>query len=155
MGWTLDHLALNVGDVEKSLRFYSEVLGLALVRADAFHSGKAPFPSIRINAGTIIDLLPRIEPNSHAISDSGMGTLNHFCLALPQAEWQRLRERLQARGIPLTAGPVPRFGAQGNGIAMYFNDPDGNQIEARYYAESSKTTCCGRGSYVTRVGLQE
>ena len=32
-------------------------------------------------------------------------------------------------------GPVPRWGARGNATSIYFHDPEGNEIEARYYNE--------------------
>ena len=57
----LDHIVLNVGDIEQSLKFYTEVLGLSGERVDEFKAGKVGFPSVRINAGTIIDLFPNKE----------------------------------------------------------------------------------------------
>ena len=46
----LDHIVLNVGDIEQSLKFYTEVLGLSGERVDEFKAGKVGFPSVRINA---------------------------------------------------------------------------------------------------------
>ena len=54
----LDHIVLNVGDIDRSLKFYIEVLGLQPERLDEFKAGKVGFPSVRINADTIIDLFP-------------------------------------------------------------------------------------------------
>ena len=54
----MDHIVLNVSDIERSLTFYTEVLGLKGERVEEFKSGKVGFPSVRINDGTIIDLFP-------------------------------------------------------------------------------------------------
>ena len=54
----LDHIVLNVGDINRSLKFYTEDLGLQPERLEEFKSGKVGFPSVRINDDTIIDLFP-------------------------------------------------------------------------------------------------
>ncbi len=54
----LDHIVLNVSDIDRSLKFYTEVLGLQPERLDEFKAGKVGFPSVRINGDTIIDLFP-------------------------------------------------------------------------------------------------
>ena len=59
----LDHIVLNVQDVERSLEFYNGCLGLAAERVDGWRSGELPFPSVRINEATLIDehALPMVE----------------------------------------------------------------------------------------------
>ena len=42
---------------------------------------------------------------------------------------------LQENGITLEEGPVPRTGAQGPIVSIYFRDPDGNLIELSNYAD--------------------
>ena len=54
----MDHIVLNVSDVERSLAFYTEVLGPEGRARRGIQSGKVGFPSVRINDGTIIDLFP-------------------------------------------------------------------------------------------------
>ena len=53
-----DHLVLVVDDVERSLQWYGE-LGLEPVRVEEWRAGKVPFPSLRVDATTIIDFIPR------------------------------------------------------------------------------------------------
>ena len=78
----LDHIVLNVGDIEQSLEFYTEVLGLSGERVDEFKAGKVGFPSVRINAGTIIDLFPNKERSAPRAGAKVDGNLNHFCLVV-------------------------------------------------------------------------
>ena len=69
----LDHLVLNVADVERSIAWYCDLLGLAPERVDAWRRGEVPFPSVRIDAGSIIDLIaaPRSGNNvDHVVSSS-------------------------------------------------------------------------------------
>ena len=119
----LDHLVLNVSDVERSLAYYMGVLGLEGERVDEWRGGAVPFPSVRIDAGTIIDLFA---------GDRSGENLNHLCLVLPQADWE---EAVKHDGIEITGGPAELFGARGTGSSIYTRDPDGNTIELRHYGD--------------------
>ena len=52
----LDHIVLGCADVETTMAWYVDVLGLEPLRVDQWRSGEVPFPSVRIDQGTIIDL---------------------------------------------------------------------------------------------------
>ncbi|WP_049659221.1 VOC family protein [Kitasatospora sp. MY 5-36] len=120
-----DHLVLNVADVERSLAFYSGQLGLAPVRVDEWRAGRAPFPSVRVGAETIIDLVhrPRHESN-----------VDHFCLTVEPLDWQ---EVIDAGTFTVLEGPVPRYGARGTATSVYVQDPDGNTVELRWYPQDT------------------
>src|SRR5207249_4097710 len=78
----LDHIVLNVKDVERSLDFYQRCLGLAAERVEAWRSGQVRFPSVRISSSTIIDL---VKVND--TSDGGTRTnLAHFCLTTDSSD---------------------------------------------------------------------
>ena len=109
-----DHLVLAVADVERSLAWYCGELGLAEVRVEDWRAGKAPFPSARVDAGTIIDFIPRGEASDGK-------NLDHICLVVEPTD-------LSALGRP-----VGRFGARGDGTSVYIEDPDGNTVELRFY----------------------
>ncbi|SBT50022.1 VOC family protein [Micromonospora auratinigra] len=116
-----DHLVLTVADVERSLDFYCGTLGLAPVRVDRWRAGEAPFPSVRVDPGTIIDLV-RGEP--------GGTNVDHFCLVVAPLDWQQV---IDAGALEVLTGPVPRFGARGTATSVYVRDPDGNTVELRWY----------------------
>ncbi|MCP3787359.1 VOC family protein [Micromonospora sp. A3M-1-15] len=116
-----DHLVLAVTDVERSLTFYCDTLGLAPVRVDRWRAGEVPFPSVRVNADTIIDLV-RGEP--------GGSNVDHFCLVVEPLDWA---EVVESGVFTVLTGPVPRFGARGTATSIYVRDPDGNTVELRWY----------------------
>jgi len=119
----LDHLVLNVSDVERSLAWYTDLLGLSGVRIDEWRRGEAPFPSVRISPGCIIDLF--------AADEIGPGNnLNHFCLVATRADVDAIAT--DAR-FTIVDGPGRRFGARGDGWSIYVVDPDGNTVEIRSY----------------------
>jgi catechol 2,3-dioxygenase-like lactoylglutathione lyase family enzyme len=117
----LDHIVLNVADAERSLRFYCDELGLAGVRIEEWRRQGAPFPSVRINASTIIDIVQ--------LARTGENT-DHLCLVVESTDF----EALKASGrFEIVDGPDRRYGARGDGTSLYIRDPDRNTVELRYY----------------------
>jgi glyoxylase I family protein len=130
----LDHIVLNVGDIDRSLKFYTEVLGLEPERLDEFKAGKVGFPSVRINGDTIIDLFPiRGTGDTSNQTEKRQGNLNHFCMVVAQQDFSGIVGYLAQYGIPVREGPVSRWGARGRATSVYFLDPDGNEVEIRCY----------------------
>jgi len=136
----LDHIVLWVKNAKRALEFYVDALGLEPVRADEFAAGKARFPSVRVNQTTILDLMEPSELLSIVQEFTGSGEgiggapINHLCLSMSASEFHAVSERLEARGVNLKSGGENAFGAQGQAVrSVYFNDPDGNVIEIRYY----------------------
>ena len=129
----LDHIVLNVGDIDRALQFYTGVLGLEGERVERFRSGKVGFPSVRITDGTIIDLFPRKTVESRPVSEKVDGNLNHLCLVVDAGDFAGVMEELKKNQIAVREGPVSRWGARGQGTSVYFLDPDGNEVEIRCY----------------------
>jgi catechol 2,3-dioxygenase-like lactoylglutathione lyase family enzyme len=119
------------------IRFYVEVLGLKPERLDLYRQQKAPFPSVRVNANTIIDLFPpkmwQGSQRKHVRKAHPDALLNHVCLAIRNEEWAFFLRRIKKYGVPLLEGPVARWGAHGTGVSIYFHDPEKNRIEVRHY----------------------
>ena len=126
-----DHIVLNVENDEKMLAFYTEVLLLEPERVEEYKAGLVPFPSVRLNPKSVIDLFPKSLWNGD--QHPGQPNLNHFCLTLEKTDWQKLLDRLKSHNVAIDEGPVLRWGAQNNGTSIYFRDPEANVIEARYY----------------------
>ena len=142
----IDHIVLNMEDDEKMIDFYSKVLMFAPERLEEYRAGDVPFPSVRLNSDTIIDLFPKKMWQDSTRAELGCENLNHFCIALSKGTWQDLSERLKANNVTIEDGPVPRWGAHGTGTSIYFRDPEGNLIEARYYEGKNDSEQCRLGS---------
>lgn len=117
----LDHIVLNVSDIERSLDWYCNRLGLAGVRVDEWRARTVSFPSVRINAGCIIDLFDRPRSGEN---------LDHFCLVVERADIDSV---VADDSFEVIDGPGERFGARGVGWSVYLADPDGNTVELRSY----------------------
>jgi catechol 2,3-dioxygenase-like lactoylglutathione lyase family enzyme len=146
MQCSMDHIVLNVEDDERMIDFYSKVLMLAPERLEEYRAGEVPFPSVRLNADTIIDLFPKKMWDKYARTGQRRENLNHFCVSLSKGTWEDLLKRLQSNNVDIEEGPVPRWGAHGNGTSIYFRDPEGNLIEARYYESHNISEKCLLGS---------
>lgn len=130
----LDHIVLNVRDIDRSLKFYSETLGLKPERVDEFKAGQVGFPSVRVNADTIIDLFPiKDSAAGSSPAEHVAGNLNHFCMVIGAEDFAGIASYLKEREVPIRRGPVSRWGARGRATSVYFFDPDGNEIELRCY----------------------
>ncbi len=117
----LDHIVLKVADVERSLTWYTSELGLEGERVEEWRARDAPFPSVRVDATTVIDLVHAERTGEN---------IDHVCLVVDPDD----RDTIVASGrLEVLEGPVPRWGAQGWATSVYVRDPDGNVIELRHY----------------------
>lgn len=142
----MDHIVINVYDVDRMMAFYSDVIGMKPERMEEYHAGKVPFASVRLNKDTIIDLFPKKMWQKDDSLEKDHGNMNHFCIVLMKDAWENLRQRLQADSVAIEEGPVPRWGAHGTGISIYFRDPEENLMEARYYEKPDDSENCLLGS---------
>ena len=126
----LDHIVLRVSDVERSLVFYTEVLGLASERVDLWKNGDVRFPSVRVNGDTIIDLF---GSDQVPIGKDDAKNQDHFCMVIEETDMERLRQDFESIGVEIQTGPGKRWGSHGDGISLYIYDPDDNVVELRHY----------------------
>ena len=126
----MDHIVLRNKDVEESLRFYTDVLGLQAERVAEWRAGEVRFPSARINADTIIDFF---GTDQDPIGKDGVKNQDHFCMVIEPTDMEELKAKFEAMGGEIQAGPGKRWGSHGDGISLYIYDPDGNVVELRHY----------------------
>lgn len=117
----LDHIVLNVADVERSLSWYIDRVGLEGCRVEEWRNQQAFFPSVRVDPHTIIDLIAAPRTGSN---------MDHLCLVVDRADLDAI---VADDGFTVVDGPGTRFGARGDGWSVYVHDPDGNTVEFRSY----------------------
>lgn len=118
----MDHIVLVCADVETTLAWYLHEIGLAPERVDEWRRGEAFFPSVRISADTIVDLIPG--------EVDGRGHLDHLCIVVEPTDLQAIAD---SGRFEVVDGPATRFGARGDGTSLYVRDPDGTTVELRHY----------------------
>ena len=116
----LDHLVLTVRDVDATVRFYRDGLGMALRE---FEAGRLAlhFGGHKINlhvAGREFD--PKARHPTPGSAD--------LCFLTDRA-LEEVARRMAELGYPVVEGPVARTGAQGPLTSIYLRDPDDNLIE--------------------------
>jgi catechol 2,3-dioxygenase-like lactoylglutathione lyase family enzyme len=129
-----DHLVLRVRDVDRAVAFYRDVLGLPIECLDEYRAGTRPFPSARVGAGTLIDLVP--DPTYDPDTAQRVAGFLHLCLRIGD-RLDTVLAALRARGVDLVEEtPMVRLGATGYGRALYVRDPDGYVVELKEEASA-------------------
>ena len=115
---------IRVGDLDASLAFYTDVLGMNLIRRHEVPEGRytLAFVGYGVEAdGAVIELTHNWDTASYALGD-GFG---HIAVAVDDAA--AACDRIRARGgrVVRDAGPVKH----GTTIIAFVEDPDGYRIE--------------------------
>lgn len=125
-----DHINIKSRDIQRSIDFYTRVIGLRLVRLDHDRSGAIRFAALRVG-----DALIDIQPDDSDSWDAERTGLNHMALLIEPTDLDAIAARCRELDIPITEGPVARQGAYGMGQALYIQDPDGHGIELKHYEQ--------------------
>ena len=121
----IDHLILNVNEVESSIAFYVNVLGFRSEGEDG------PFTVIRVSKDFTLQLAPW-----------GTEGNEHLAFALSREDFDNTFARLKEKGIPYgdsfhsvgnNLGPGVESGAKGPAPTLYMKDPNNHLIEIRTY----------------------
>ena len=125
----IDHVVLRVRELTRSEAFYGQVLGCAVVRRRE-HLGL-----VHLRAGaSMIDLIS-LDGTLGRQGGSGPGSegrnVDHLCLRVEPFDETALVAHLAAHGVPVLGPAEVNFGAEGDGLSLYFKDPDGNTVELK------------------------
>lgn len=130
----IDHVVLQITDVEGSLFFYTEILGLAVERVIE------DMGLYQVRCGRSLIDLRALEEGSVLAGKDQRG-IDHLCLHM-HGDIDEIVRHLKANEVPIVMGPVELYGATGYGTSVYVTDPNGHTIElkADYSQYPLKTT---------------
>jgi len=116
----LHHTALISSDVERTVRFYQDVLGFPLTELieNRDYPGSSHF-FFDIGNGNLLAFFdfPGLDVAPYA---EVLGGLHHMAISVDPEHWGQLVERLTDAGVPHEVH---------SGVSVYFRDPDGARIE--------------------------
>ena len=118
------HTMLRVGDLDRALAFYTEVLGMHLLRRQDYPSGRFTLAFVGYGPesdGAVLELTHNWDTPSY---EPGTG-FGHVAIAVANA--YTACEQIKARGgkVVREAGPMKH----GTTVIAFVEDPDGYKIE--------------------------
>ncbi|XP_062040203.1 glyoxalase domain-containing protein 5 [Lepus europaeus] len=123
----LDHIVMTVKSIRDTTTFYSKILGMEVVTFKGDRKALC-FGEQKFN---LHEMGKEYEPKAaHPIP----GSLD-ICL-ITEVPLEEMIQRLKAYDVSIEEGPVPRTGAKGPIMSIYFRDPDRNLIEVSNYISS-------------------
>ncbi len=118
------HTMIRVGDLERSLAFYCELLGMKLLRRKDYPGGRFTLAFVGYGdeaSDTVIELTHNWDTDGYELGD-GFGHL-----ALGVGDIYATCDSLRAKGVPIMREPGPM--KHGSTVIAFIGDPDGYKIE--------------------------
>jgi catechol 2,3-dioxygenase-like lactoylglutathione lyase family enzyme len=107
----VDHVVLHVNDVQRSRKFYTEVLGMTAYREND--------AQVFLHAGQQGVALFKKEGSAPLTAGND---LNHLALNAAAGTYETLKAELESHGVTVTGRP-------GEDRCIYFRDPDGHRLQ--------------------------
>lgn len=128
--YAIDHLVVNVRDVESSASWYERVLGMKRVdwyASEGFLRTSMTFGQLKINLRPF-----DFSQELWATGRNACAGSEDICLLTHQS-LDEVARHFERCGVEIVEGPVERSGAQGRICSVYVRDPDDNLIEVSSY----------------------
>ena len=129
----IDHIVLNVADVQASAAWYARVLGM---EREVFDSRTGPRVAVKFGRQKI-----NLRPMDASVEDWETGHnpipgVQDLCFVVA-VSGEDIAAHLRECGVTILDGPAPKYGALGPITSVYCRDPDGNLIEISTYSNQS------------------
>lgn len=123
----INHFALNVRNMNRAEAFYTGILGFPVITRTETRAG---LKHVEVDAGNVaIALFESPELNLTAaqktMTDDGY---LHFAFTAPYNRFDAIQQALKESGVKMDGEPRD----WGEGVSIYFPDPDGHQIEIHF-----------------------
>jgi len=118
------HTMLRVGNLERSLDFYTNVLGMRLLRQKDYPSGRFTLAFVGYedeDKGTVLELTHNWDTEDYDLGDA----YGHIALQVPDAAAACEMVRTKGGKVTREAGPMKHGGS----VIAFVEDPDGYKIE--------------------------
>jgi catechol 2,3-dioxygenase-like lactoylglutathione lyase family enzyme len=127
----LDHLVINVSDVERSAEWYAKILGMEIRVFDP-GEGKTRRTSL-VFGNQKINVRPKTADKvDWFTADNEAAGSDDLCF-LTASKPDEVVAHLKAHGVTIEEGPTRKQGARGTLLSVYCRDPDGSLIEISSY----------------------
>ena len=123
----LDHLALNVKNMERAEEFYTNTLGFKVIHRTKTQTG---LNHIEIDAGNVVIALfesPGLDLERAHETMTEEGYL-HFAFGTSYDQFDSTIESLKQKGVIIDGEPRD----WGKSVSVYFRDPDDHQLEINF-----------------------
>ena len=123
--YRLLHTMLRVKDLTKSISFYTEILGMQLLRKQEFPDGKFTLAFVGYGAeatNTVIELTHNWDQKENYDKGNGWG---HICIETPDV--YKACDDLASQNVKITRKPGPM--KHGTRVIAFCEDPDGYKVE--------------------------
>ncbi len=124
-GFRILHTMIRVRDLDKSLDFYTRLLGMSELRKKDYPGGKFTLAFVGYGGEadhTVIELTHNWDQEEPYDLGTGFG---HVAIGVPDI--YATCERLAAEGVPIPRPPGPM--QHGTTVIAFIEDPDGYKIE--------------------------
>jgi len=122
---SIDHIVLTSKDVDKTIEFYTKILGMTL---EQFPVANEQNKRLALKFGNQkINIHDASSPFSPHANNPTSGSIDICFLShVDLTEWSKI---FAANNIKIENGPICKTGATGSLMSLYVRDPDGNLIE--------------------------
>ena len=124
----IDHIVLRVSELPRMIDFYCKVVGCGI------EWDRPDLGLVHLRAGSALIDLVSVDGPTGKRGGAGPGAeghnMDHVCLRIHDFDIDAAVRHLESHGVK--PGKITsRFGADGRGISVYLNDPEGNTVELK------------------------